>query len=237
MVQEPPAREAPIAKNVGPAFAGFLDARYNPWLAEIGATDPDPLVNKFLIANDIATRAPKDYLRPVVPDRPAALPVKDSEVVSICRKVENSSSPSTIDKKLAALAGRWRYAVERAEYEAGIRLRMLLWAIELLMEVDRESIARGTGGVQPSIDFLSDFVFRNYGVTAIPLPRQYPHRCHDLTVRFDVCSYYVRYGEKRTKRDHWTAEADLPSLEDDGMMSVGDVIPAATGAQEEGGAW
>lgn len=175
------------------------------------------------MASDILRSAPRDSVPPAIPERPAILSMTDAELVAIMKKVELAPNPSMQDVRLAAIGGKWRYAVWKAEYEAGARLSLVLWAIELLLQVE----AAGRGSVRAQIEEASAFVRTHYNVTAPPLPPAYTaRRCHDLCVRRDILSDYLRTSERARSR-RAQADDDMSPLgaDVDAYAFGGDALP------------
>jgi len=182
-------------------------AAISPWTRKIGATTDDPVQNGFLMAEDIRRGMNQNLLRPTAPDRPAMIPSTDEEVVDLLQKTSTDTA-SMIDKKLASVVARWRYAVERSEYEAAERLRMLIWTITLYQRGDE-----GRPEVRSGIEEVSAFIRRNYGLTIPPIPPEYVcgfgnHRLVELVARWDLCSFAVRRGRFAVTRGEEHNEAD-----------------------------
>lgn len=183
-------------------------AKISPWTKRIGADTDDPEHNAFAMAEDMrVNQMHQRLLRPVLPERPALIPATDEEVVGLLQKGERDNV-SPIDRKLITVICRWRNAVEAAEYEAAERLRALLWTITLYQRCDQ-----GRPEVRAGIEGVAAFVRRNYGVEAVPIPKEYgrngvDHRLVNLTTQWDVCSFAVRRGRFPKGRDDVAEAAD-----------------------------
>lgn len=182
-------------------------AAISPWTRKIGANTEDPAANGWLMAEDMRRGMHQHLLRPTAPDRPAMIPSTDEEVVDLIQKTSKDTA-SMVDKKLASVVARWRYAVERSEYEAAERLRQLIWTITLYQRCDE-----GRPEVRSGIEEVSAFIRRNYGLTIPPIPPEYRggignHRLLELVVRWDVCSFAVRRGRFAASKSEETSDAD-----------------------------
>lgn len=198
------------------AFEG-LEAKLgkiSPWTRRLGADTDDPEHNAFAMAEDMRAGMNAHHLRPVLPERPALIPSSDEEVVNLLRKGERDSV-SPIDRKLITTICRWRFAVERAEYEAAERLRALIWTITLYQRCDeaRPEVRNGIADV-------SAFIRRNYGVECPPIPPEFGHggighRLIELTTQWEVCSFAVRRGHFPKGAGEGLPEAADPGDDED----------------------
>lgn len=139
---------------------------------------------RFALAEEVRLNMNAWCLRPVVPERPAALP-NDHALVALQIKKRRGEKLTKEDKATGLQFGAWRSAVLNAECEGAARLRVLLWTVSEYQAL----------GCPSQASEVLDFALRNYALPS-PIPDWRDHRALLLLQqRLDVLSTMVRYGE------------------------------------------
>lgn len=149
----------------------------------------------------MAANLEKHYLRPVPPDRPKALPDND-EIFGLHRRFR-APRPLKLDIANGTLFGAWRSRVEKAEYEAAHRLRLLIWAAIVLNDARKQHPE-----LKDERDKILAFIERVYGLKVPPVPPEYPWHLIRFTTRFDVLPWETREGRKKPRRQEYDVEGE-----------------------------
>ena len=161
-----------INAGIGAKIAG----RERSWIEAVGADTADDTFNRVTAAFAIGAMLEERFRAPKYTARPSALP-DDDELLEALRKVRRSQwaaksekGPTTQQVRCVALFGAWRSKVYEQEVTAVGRLKMPLWALDLLDGVDGVDVEAQRATVDA-------FVGREYGLvgTRSRLPAEYPH--------------------------------------------------------------